>query len=148
MGDERKYNDSNMNLSGSNTNSSTTSPSKSKRKKKQKEVMSAEEKQEIQQKVKLTLAKTVSEIVECNVKEWNNKNEEEADYKLKASKEFIFGLTELIYDTAIVLGNDLDAFRKHHNKKTVMVEDFMLYCRRNPSVKQKMVEHLHSLKKY
>ena len=128
--------------------STSTTPKSKKKKKKQKEKMSDEEKQEIQSKVKMTLAKTVSEIVEYDVKEWNNANEEDLDYRLKASKEFIFGLTELIYDTAVVLGNDLDAFRKHHGKKTVMVEDFMLFCRRNQSVKQKMINHHHSLKKY
>ena len=80
----------------------------------------------------MTMAKQVNEMIE-KVNEWNREHveDDDEDSKLKPTKEFIFGLTELIYDTVAVIGNDLESFRKHRGKKTVGVEDLMLFCRRN-----------------
>eukprot|EP00483_Globobulimina_turgida_P012797 UN12821 len=135
-----------------NAQSSSTSPKvRKKRQKKENEPMTDEKKQEIQQKVKLKIAKTVCEIIDFRVREWNDNNIEDhddEDIKLKASKEFIFGLTELIYDTSVVLGNDLEQFRKHRAKKTVETKDFMLFPRRNKDIKQKMIGFCTKLQDY
>ena len=150
----RNYNDNNQNRNNRNiriddnkdNNSESTSPNTKKKRKygrKKKEEMTEEKKQEIQEKVKMTMAKQVNAMIEYKVNEWNRENveDDDEDLKLKPTKEFIFGLTELIYDTAVVIGNDLESFRKHRNKKTVGVEDFMLFCRRNEDMREKMVQH-------
>ena len=144
---KRNYDDHKQN---DGTTSTSTTPSKSakKRSKKEEEPLTEEQKQEIKEKVKLRIAKTVDEIVQFRVKQWNDNNDFDKDeeYKLKSSKEFVFGLTELIYDTAVIMGSDLEKFRDHRNKKTVIIEDFMLYCRRNQDMKQKMVDHYNKTK--
>eukprot|EP01084_Bolivina_argentea_P032981 61029_1 len=150
---DTNYDDNNNNSNNNNNNnnnkprSSSPKGKKKRQKKKDEEEMTDEKRQEIQEKVKVTIAKTVAEIVDFRINEWNKSNLEDnddEDLKLKASKEFIFGLTELIYDTSVVLGNDLEQFKKHRGKKTVEVKDFMLFCRRNKDLKQKMIDfHNH-----
>ena len=140
-------NRSRMNDNKNDNNSESVSPNTKKKRnynKKKKETLTDDQKMEMQEKVKMKVAKTVHELIQHNLTEWNQENVEEndEDSKLKASKEFIFGLTELVYDTAVVIGNDLDSFKKHRGKKTVLIDDFMLFLRRNKDMKKEMCEYL------
>lgn len=141
-----RRNDNNNNHNNNDTNSESASPNTKKKRnytKKKKETMTDDQKYERQEKCKMTVAKTVNELIEFNLREWNVENnpDNDEDLKMKASKQFVFGLTELVYDTAVVIANDLEAFRKHKGKKTVMVDDFLLFCRRNKDMKQQMCQH-------
>ncbi|GJD09529.1 hypothetical protein Gasu2_37750 [Galdieria sulphuraria] len=64
---------------------------------------------------------------------------------LKADKEAIFVLSELLLGYIEILTADLEAFCRHGKRTTITADDVLLCCRRNENLKEKMERFLRTI---
>ena len=104
--------------------------------------MNEAKQQDITTTSKQHIAKTIEQMIKCKLCDVEKK-----ESVMECNDKFKFGLTELIYDTAVVIASDVKAFMKHREGDYVSISDFMLFCRRNYDMTNKMNKYLIKLQK-
>ncbi|CAN6633492.1 inner kinetochore subunit Mhf1p [Trichomonascus vanleenenianus] len=66
---------------------------------------------------------------------------------VEATPEFVAALAKLVFNQAITLGEDLEAFAHHAGRKTVNVDDVKMVCRRNEGLKSAIEEYIAEISK-
>jgi centromere protein S len=70
--------------------------------------------------------------------------EEEAQVSI--SRGFVHCLSQLVFEVAHRMGEDLESFARHARRSTVQVEDVLLCARRNPSLVEVLSEFVEENK--
>ncbi|KAI9227853.1 MAG: kinetochore component CENP-S-domain-containing protein [Piptocephalis tieghemiana] len=94
-----------------------------------------EEQAFFQQRLKASVWYVVGKICE----------EEGHRLQVQPTRAFVASLTELVYQQAETMGDDLEYFARHGKRTTISMEDVKLCTRRNESLYQQIKEDIERL---